>query len=871
MATGVPQLGPEQLMAQVRQRLVKQAVAAMGSLQPKVLDTLINLMDQAAPSREMQLRRDAWMLYQSSKGKWQDGTVAAWQKALTVVPAQKKPSNSLKGLSLELESTDAVENKIQSSKLALALMEKAAQEVNDLRKRLKFLNFGRALSEADIVHPEVLMLPLVEQWEASGMAREAWPLVSATVQKHFNEHLQTAYEQCNEFLIEQGVIPDIEEANSRPSNFTESDDGDGDEPMAPQMPDARRSFASDRRSATGGARAPQAAGGAAARGGRAQAILEQVGRLLSGAFLSSPAAARSAARAGGGYAAGAGAGFVGGGGAGGAAMPPDAGYGGGAGFAVGAAPGMVPEGGFVPASGAMPMAPGGGYGGPAYFGAGGAMPPGSGMAGMSGMPDAVASASGGPPSSPAPVAYAGPSVPLMMALAQQPRLSDAHFVTSQGGAQVVTPVVISQVAHELRQQSTELKGKAETDNEKAIIELVALMFQSILQEDRLPSGVRVWFARLQMPVLRIALADPDFFNKIDHPARKLIDHMGSCVLGFDSSGISAEELETEIKRVVQVVEQYPDTGDRVYKRVYEEFQTFLKTHLAKKPAAQKVLGVAEQLEQKETLAIQYTIELRDQLKDMPVREEIRSFLFKVWAEVLAVSTVRQGKQHEETLQFKKTATELIWAASAKPNRSDRAKVIEHLPVLLQSLRNGMTLLGVVRSAQEVHIKIISDTLADAFMSKTEVVADEQIQAMAKRLAELDDFVDEANAQELPLDSENIEELLGIETTDLDVVNVGGGSASPVMLEWAHELVLGSWFTLIYKGTTAQVQFAWRSPLGHLHLFANTLGHSYLFQTARLAAYLQSAELEPQEDESLMTRAARNAMGQIQANPDLLLV
>jgi len=103
-----------------------------------------------------------------------------------------------------------------------------------------------------------------------------------------------------------------------------------------------------------------------------------------------------------------------------------------------------------------------------------------------------------------------------------------------------------------------------------------------------------------------------------------------------------------------------------------------------------------------------------------------------------------------------------------------------------------------------------------------------------------------------------------------VINTGGGTASPVMLEWAHELTLGSWFTLTYQGTAGQVQFVWRSPLGHLHLFANTLGHSYLFQTARLAAYLQSGELEPQEEESLMTRAARNALDQIQANPERLL-
>ncbi len=852
-------------MDQVRRRLVTQAVAAMGAMQSKVLDALIALMDQAAPSREMQLRRDAWMLYQSSKGKWHDGTVAAWQAALKQAPVAKKAALSFKNLSLELESTDAVENKIASSRLALSLMEKAAQEVNDLRKRLKFLNYGKPLSDADIVHPEVLLMPLVEQWEASGMPREAWPLISPTVQNHFNEQLQNAYAQCNEWLIEQGVIPDIEEVSSRPSNLSdvdELDDAGEDLPMPPGMP------AQDRRQGAAAGRSVQANAQAWRAGGRAQAILQQVGRLLSGAFLSSPAGARNAARVGGagmvggGYnpggaqvdASGVASRFVSGGGQVGAG-----GFGGGY---AGATPGLAPDGGLVATDGVA--APGGSLGGAAYFNAGAGLAAGQGMAGMAGVPD------GASPGAVGPVAYSGPSVPLMMALAQQPRLSDVQFVVSQGGSQVVSAGAISQVAHELRQQSTELKGKAETDNEKAIIELVALMFQSILQEDRLPSGVRVWFARLQMPVLRIALSDPEFFNKADHPARKLIDHMGSCVLGFDSSGISAEELETEIKRVVQVVEQYPDTGDRVYKRVYEEFQTFLKQHLAKKPAAQKVLGVAEQLEQKETLAIQYTIELRDQLKDMPVREEIRNFLFKVWSEVLAVSTVRQGKQHEETLQFKKVATELIWAASAKPNRADRAKVIEHLPVLLQSLRNGMALLGVVRSAQEAHIKIISDTLADAFMSKTEAVADAQIQALAQRLAELDDFVDDASAQELPLDSDNIEELLGVETTELDVISEGGGTASPVMIEWAHELTLGSWFTLDYRGSAAQVQFVWRSPLGHLHLFANTVGHSYLFQTARLAAYLQSASLNPQEDESLMTRAARNAFDQIQANPDIVL-
>ena len=37
------------------------------------------------------------------------------------------------------------------------------------------------------------------------------------------------------------------------------------------------------------------------------------------------------------------------------------------------------------------------------------------------------------------------------------------------------------------------------------------------------------------------------------------------------------------------------------------------------------------------------------LSDVPVRDEIREFLFKVWAEVLAVAAVKNGPQHRRRL------------------------------------------------------------------------------------------------------------------------------------------------------------------------------------------------------------------------------
>jgi hypothetical protein len=813
MVTSIPPRVGSALAFRVRKELLAQASVAMTQLLNVVQERLLTLMDEAAPSREKQLRRDAWMAYQKQKNRWYDGVVKAWQNALMAPPVVRTPSLALDG-GFELIGTDVVENKIVASRLALGLMEMAATEVNDLRTRLKSVNAGRDLTSQDIVHPETLFFPVVEQWTDAGMPREAWPLVSEVVQRHLFEPFKAAYADCNALLIEQGVLPVIEFAsNAKPSGYVPSNFSDraaaasGSGAFTPGPAShtgqaAARTYAPNSGSGMRGGSGQVPAGqglvsglGAYWRGSRAQGLIDQISHFLVGA------------------------------------APPTA---------------VMPLPGGAPSTGGTLLS--------------------SRMSGQYG-----ASLGSRPMSGAFEMPPGGPSAPLMTVLAQLPHLGDAYY-SSQPGAvyQVAAPLLVQRVAQEMRQQSDEIKSKAGTDAEKAIVELVALMFQSILEEDRIPSGIRVWFARLQMPVLRMALAEPDFFTKLDHPTRQLIDHMGSCVLGFDASGISSAALEVEIKRIVQVIEQYPETGVRVYQRVYEEFQAFLKQHLTQKPAMQKVVGVAERVEQKETLTIQYTIELRNQIKDMPVRDEIREFLYKVWAEVLAISAVRQGPQHEETLLLKKAASDLIWAASAKPNRSDRARVIADLPDLLQCLRSGLTLMNVAQPAQEAHIKTISAVLVEAFMSKTEAIADEQIQALAKRLANLEDYVTDDGTEELPLDVESIEELLGIDASGLEVITQGGGSASQVMLEWSRSLDMGAWFVLKFNAQETQVQYVWHSPLGHLHLFASNLGRSYLIQTVRLAAYLQAGLLEPQEREPLTLRATRKALGKIEANPERLL-
>ena len=431
---------------------------------------------------------------------------------------------------------------------------------------------------------------------------------------------------------------------------------------------------------------------------------------------------------------------------------------------------------------------------------------------------------------------------------------------------VSTPALLE----ELNQRKQALKQAATTPVERATIEIVALLFQSILTEERIPPAVRVWFARLQMPVLRVAVSEPDFFATIDHPARRLIDRMGSCVMGFDSTSRAVGDiLGKEIKRVVQVVEAYPDTGRRVFQTVLAEFEKFLEHYFKNEnEASRKGVSLAQQVEQRETLAIQYTIELRKMLNEMPVQEGVREFLFQVWADVLAMAAVKSDNPGEATKDMKRAAADLIWSAGAKVSREERAEVIRRLPPLLKAIREGMEHAGVPSDKQDEHIQRLNNALAAAFTAKTAAIPNERLVELTARLETLEELLPEAD--DLEIDESMIHDLSGHESSELEVVGEGGSIPTTAMTVWARDLQVGSWFMLDYRGRNEAVQLAWQGMRRQLTLFVSPQGRGVLFQQNRLAAFLQAGLLVPAQDELLTVRATRSAMAKLDSDLSRLL-
>jgi hypothetical protein len=753
---------PSPLAQQARRRYAEHLMAGLPGLARAVAATALALLDKPSVPAVALMRRDLCKALGTSGSAWGQAMADGMRRlaAQGGVGTRMQDLPSAGDAALSLVDDDTIEREILTSRLALAIMDRASWEFSDLRARISSLERRSELDTNDMLRAHVMARVVLDGWRASGLNQEGWRELQAVLHDEFAHLVEEAYHETNRWLISQKVLPEID--------------------LRPLIRRSRGGVSGSGLVTGSGENQASGSYSESARGalGHGQRVGDET-RLMTRA---GPLRREHA------------------------------------GEVLGRLNNLV-----------------------------GRHSPGFGD-----------------------TAHMQPASPALVSAIQAAQVGVQQrlvVATQRGDAQVLsTPALLA----ELQQRKQALKQAAATPIERATIEIVAMMFQAILTEDRIPASIRVWFARLQMPVLRVAVSEPDFFATIDHPARRLIDRMGACVMGFDTSTEAAgEALAKEIKRVVQVVEAYPDTGRRVFQTVLIEFEKFLEHYFKNEnEATRKGVSLAQQIEQRETLAIQYTIELRRMLNEVPVQEDVRQFLFQVWADVMATTAVRYGAQAEQTKAMKRAATDVIWSAGAKVTREERAEVIRRLPPLLKTLRDGMASAGMSPEKQDEHIQTLNNSLAAAFTAKTAVIPSDRLEDLTLRLESLEELL--PDAADVKIDESMVLDLSGHESSELEVVAEGGSMPTPAMLSWAKELQVGSWYMLDYRSRNEPVQLAWQGMKKQLSLFVTPQGRCVLFQQQRLAAFLQAGLLLPAQEESLTVRATRTALAKLDADPSRLL-
>jgi hypothetical protein len=823
---------PLELLIEARHRYVGRLIGGLRPLIEASIKVVGAALDKPTDYGNAQRRRDAYQELTRRAGDWVDLLTGRLRAAAAQrlrdpadageeapPPAATSTSGALSELTLL--DDDTLQRGIQLSRVGQAIRDRSQWEYTDLRSRVACVEGGREMSEHDVFQPQVIADAVIKSWVDAKLSTTAWTLVEESLVKALCDLVHDSFREINRWLIAKGVQPHVDLRSLIRRT-----------PSSPPVPGAAGGL-------PGGFQGgyPQTMPAGTAPAGFVHA------GTMAGAWVPTGVAMDPAAAPGGGM----------------QILP--------SGHVIQGLPPGVFIRGAVPAAGAAV-----GSGGMVPVAAGGMQVVGSDnetvfmprLPAMRGwlerhIPGVVFDGAQPPPSN-----------EMIAAIGRAQAGMAQHVVYTQAG-----PLVPASAAHEaleaLRRQKEVLKQAANTPVERATVEIVALMFQSILTEDTITPSIRVWFARLQMPVLRVAIAEPDFFAAADHPARRLIDRMGACAMGFDNAAAQlGQALESEIKRVVQVVEAFPDTGRRVFQTVLTEFERFLEDYFrSRNEQSKQAVTIAQQVEQRETLAIQYTIELRKMLDQARVPEGVRHFLFQVWADVMATAAVRHGDKGEEAKSMKRIAGELVWAASPKTTREERAEVIRRLPPLLKALRAGMTTIGILDVKQDESLGAVNKSLTAAFSARSTgpAMPDAELAQLKQRLEELEDVLP---ADDIEFGDSFVLDLTGDESDALEVVADGGTKPSAESFERANSLEVGEWFKLDYRGRIDTMQLGWHGMKRQLTLFVSSGGRCVLFPKKRLAAFLEAGLLVAAQTETLTTLATRKAMAKIDADPERLV-
>jgi hypothetical protein len=234
-----------------------------------------------------------------------------------------------------------------------------------------------------------------------------------------------------------------------------------------------------------------------------------------------------------------------------------------------------------------------------------------------------------------------------------------------------------------------------------VIDVVGSLFDQILSDPKVPPQMARQIARLQLPVLRVALSDPTFFSSRRHPVRRFVNRIASLACAFDDfeEGPGKQFLD-RVKRLVQEIVDGDFDQLELYTAKLNELENFIASQTEE---GAKSSGAAKVLEGKESeLRVQqrYMLQIASALAGITMPEYLRDFVSQVWSQALVLAARRHGADSDIARRFRAVGRDVVMSVQPKGSPVMRKRFLMQLPTLMKDLNEGMKLIGWPDAAQK---------------------------------------------------------------------------------------------------------------------------------------------------------------------------
>jgi hypothetical protein len=223
-----------------------------------------------------------------------------------------------------------------------------------------------------------------------------------------------------------------------------------------------------------------------------------------------------------------------------------------------------------------------------------------------------------------------------------------------------------------------------------VIDVVGSLFDQILSDPKVPPQMARQIARLQLPVLRVALVDSTFFSSRRHPVRRFVNRIASLACAFDDfdDGPGKQFIDRVKDLVQQIVEGDFDQLE-LYTAKLTELERFISGQTENDA---KLRGTATVLESKESeLRVQqrYMQQLSAALSGISMPEYMREFVAQVWSQALVLAARRHGADADIVKRFRIVGRDLVMSVQPKGSPILRKRFLMQLPTLMKDLNEGL--------------------------------------------------------------------------------------------------------------------------------------------------------------------------------------
>ncbi|HEX5343683.1 MAG TPA: DUF1631 family protein [Duganella sp.] len=345
-----------------------------------------------------------------------------------------------------------------------------------------------------------------------------------------------------------------------------------------------------------------------------------------------------------------------------------------------------------------------------------------------------------------------------------------------------------------------------TRADESTIDLLSAVFDTVFRDQSISPEIRELIRFLQIPVLKAALVDKNFFFQEAHPARRLLELLSR--MGWEQRKGPDDPLYQAMQRSVDRVGRDYEHELSVFTEAVNELEASIQAE-EKAAAAAIAAPIAAALKQEKMAEsnklAKNAVALR--IGTGEVIAVVEAFLEQRWVSVLTIAYSIEDEKPGAVNNATKTMDDLIWSVRPKLKPEERKQLIAKLPGLLSALNKWLDVikwqdadrLQFFAELAECHASIVRAPLEmsperqlEISMQVAQQAAERRLQLQAKAEAE-----EKARAEQPPPDQDEEDALIEVDSL-----------ARGMWLEFTDQ-----------EGASRKVKLAWISPRRTLYIFS----------------------------------------------------